>query len=236
MHDESIARGDLFFLWHPTAPTLCSGYGLVVQDDHMEHLVGLLMVDRPRPAPAAWLAKVEKAFGNYVLVPMAAPDERGIVCHIHVETDSLTYLAPTTQAVAEEIQTALQPLLDHPPRPRFHVKWNPDSQLWQSSFYSETEMAQLPQQRPLFPLGQVVATPGALDVLENTQQTPAEFLFRHRTGDWGNLDIEDIQTNEEALLYGNRLMSAYTLADDTRIWIITEWDRSVTTILLPSEY
>jgi hypothetical protein len=82
----------------------------------------------------------------------------------------------------------------------------------------------------------VVATPGALDALETAGQAPFEFLLRHVTGDWGNLPPEDIEENERALQVGNRLFSAYNLADGTRLWLITEWDRSVTTLLLPREY
>jgi hypothetical protein len=87
-----------------------------------------------------------------------------------------------------------------------------------------------------FPLGRVVATPGALEALEATGQHPLSFLTRHARGDWGELDQEDRAENEYSLTHGLRLLSAYTLTDGTRIWIITEADRSATTILLPSEY
>jgi len=87
-----------------------------------------------------------------------------------------------------------------------------------------------------FPLGQVVATPGALAALQATGQNPVPFLQRHAQGDWGELAADDVQENEFALTYGLRLLSAYSLKDGTRIWIITEADRSATTILLPSEY
>jgi hypothetical protein len=90
--------------------------------------------------------------------------------------------------------------------------------------------------RPLFPLGQVVATPGALAALEAAGQAPYEFLMRHVCGEWGDLVEEDIQENELALQEGHRLFSAYNTNDGTRIWVITEWDRSVTTLLLPLEY
>ena len=88
----------------------------------------------------------------------------------------------------------------------------------------------------LFALGQVVATPGALEALEKTGQTPEEFIARHVSGDWGTLPPEDIQANEEAVTGDGRLLSAYILNDGTKIWLITEWDRSATTLLLPSEY
>lgn len=90
--------------------------------------------------------------------------------------------------------------------------------------------------RPLFPLGQVVATPGALAALEAAGQAPHEFLIRHVCGEWGDLVKEDIQENERALEQGHRLFSAYNTNNGVRIWVITEFDRSVTTILTPMEY
>lgn len=89
---------------------------------------------------------------------------------------------------------------------------------------------------PLFALGRIVATPGALSALERLAQTPATFLGRHVCGDWGDLDAEDRRENEESVKHGFRLLSAYTLADGTKIWVITEADRSSTCILLPEEY
>lgn len=88
----------------------------------------------------------------------------------------------------------------------------------------------------LFALGQVVATPGAVAALAQAGQTPEELLRRHIAGDWGTLPPEDIQANNEALASGGRLFSAYLLNDQTKIWVITEWDRSVTTLLTPEEY
>ncbi len=89
---------------------------------------------------------------------------------------------------------------------------------------------------PLFSLGQVVATPGALEVLAEARQTPLEFLARHVTGDWGTLDEEDRRENDLSVEKGYRILSAYILSTGVKIWIITEADRSVTTFLLPSEY
>jgi len=90
--------------------------------------------------------------------------------------------------------------------------------------------------KPLFPLGQVLATPGALEALGKAEQSPDEFLARHHAGDWGDLCEEDIAENEYSLKHGLRLFSAYTLRDETKIWVITEHDRSATTLLLPEEY
>jgi hypothetical protein len=87
-----------------------------------------------------------------------------------------------------------------------------------------------------FPLGQVVATPGALDALDHVQQSPAAFIRRHAAGDWGDVDAEDKTSNDHARSSGWRILSAYRLKDGTRLWVITEADRSVTTLLLPEEY
>ncbi|WP_201767214.1 hypothetical protein [Rhodopirellula sallentina] len=90
--------------------------------------------------------------------------------------------------------------------------------------------------KPRFALGQVVATPGALDALETAKQTPIEFIQRHVVLDQGELDEEDQQTNLEAVANSERVLSSYLLSDGTKIWIITEADRSSTCLLLPEEY
>jgi hypothetical protein len=87
-----------------------------------------------------------------------------------------------------------------------------------------------------FHLGGVVATPGALAALQEADEEPLRFLARHVTGDWGELDEHDRRENEFSVEHGLRILSAYTLSTGTRIWVITEADRSVTTLLLPSEY
>lgn len=87
-----------------------------------------------------------------------------------------------------------------------------------------------------FELGQLVSTPGALTALSEAGQTPMEFIRRHSAGDWGELDDHDRTENMFGLKHGFRLMSVYTLSTGEKIWIITEADRSVTTILLPEEY
>jgi hypothetical protein len=85
------------------------------------------------------------------------------------------------------------------------------------------------------PLGRVLATPGALNLLSEIGEDPFDFLARHETGDWGELCAFDRRQNEIALRDGNRVLSSYNVPVG-RIWIITEADRSVTTILLPEEY
>jgi len=85
------------------------------------------------------------------------------------------------------------------------------------------------------PLGKVVATPGALNLLMDAGEDVFDYLARHATGDWGELYAFDCRQNEIALRYGNRVLSCYPVGEG-RVWIITEADRSVTTILLPEEY
>ena len=85
------------------------------------------------------------------------------------------------------------------------------------------------------PLGRVVATPGALQLLWGAGEDPLGYLARHASGDWSELDAHDRRENELALEHGRRLLSSYPVGE-RRVWIITEADRSVTTILLPEEY
>jgi len=87
-----------------------------------------------------------------------------------------------------------------------------------------------------FPLGRIVATPGALRALTEASVSPAVLLGRHESGDWGELSAEDVRENEASLMHGWRLLSAYPLSNREKVWIITEADRSLTTLLLPEEY
>ncbi len=87
----------------------------------------------------------------------------------------------------------------------------------------------------LFQLGQLVATPGALAAVGDDSLAFVPLIDRHLSGDWGDMPPEDKASNADALTHGNRLMSAYTLHGE-KLWVITEADRSVTTILLPEEY
>lgn len=87
-----------------------------------------------------------------------------------------------------------------------------------------------------FSPGRVVATPAALELLGRYGTTPSEYLDRHLSGDWGDLDAHDHRENERALRTGARLFSAYAVSPLNTLWIITEADRSSTTLLLPEEY
>jgi len=91
-------------------------------------------------------------------------------------------------------------------------------------------------ERPKFPLGQILATPGAIEALEESGQTINEFLDRHVQGDWGELCQEDWDENEYSLQEGFRLLSAYTTLKGEKLWLITEADRSSSTLLRPEEY
>lgn len=109
---------------------------------------------------------------------------------------------------------------------------------------SKTSTATSPDNRALqeqarFPLGQLAATPGALELLEQHCVSLFDLLARHVRGDWGDVDAEDAHANDQALIHSSRLLSCYTLVPgdaDTRVWIISEADRSVTTALKPEEY
>lgn len=87
-----------------------------------------------------------------------------------------------------------------------------------------------------FKTGRLLSTPGALDAMNEAQQSPMDFVSRHIYGDWGEVCAEDQQTNEEALEHNLRLLSAYRTRNAVKLWVITEADRSATTILLPEEY
>jgi hypothetical protein len=93
--------------------------------------------------------------------------------------------------------------------------------------------------RPKFELGRTLMTPSIKYLIENEGLDPVEFLRRHHAGDWGDLTPGDIRANNTALRHGERILSSYNLDEafsESRIWILTEADRSHTTVLLPHEY
>ena len=94
-----------------------------------------------------------------------------------------------------------------------------------------------PSLQPLFGLGRIVATPGALNALSRSGLSPLAFVGRHVHGDWGTLPSEDWWENAFSLDKELRILSSYPLPDaETKLWVITEADRSATTLLLPEEY
>ena len=100
----------------------------------------------------------------------------------------------------------------------------------------EKQIADMNRLLPKFPLGRIVATPGALQALEEANQNPLEFLERHQAGDWGELCEEDKRENEFSVRNGFRILSAYRTRNNVKLWLITESDRSCTTLLRPNEY
>ena len=89
---------------------------------------------------------------------------------------------------------------------------------------------------PLFPLGTIVATPGALAALAPHPGLLPRLITRHSRGDWGDVDAHDRRANDEAVADGSRIFSAYATPDGVKLWVITEADRSSTCVLLPDEY
>ena len=213
----------LVFLWHPGTRDRFSGYGLRIAP---AHLVGVVMVDRPRPAAADWLEEIRQTFGGYELIPMTHSGERGMVCQMRIAEDSRVHLRVMWNAQSEAIRQALVPLLAEPPAVTLALAWDEESGGWISSIIRP----------PRFSLGQIVATRGALAALAESGQDRMAFVQRHEAGDWGEVNDEDRQENEYSVPRGLRLLSAYTLRTGVRLWVITEADRSATTVLLPEEY
>ena len=87
-----------------------------------------------------------------------------------------------------------------------------------------------------FALGRILATPGAINAMKEAGESPLRLLKRHGPGDWGDLHPDDQRANELAIRRGMRVLSAYVLSTEARVWVITSADRSATTLLLPDEY
>jgi len=88
----------------------------------------------------------------------------------------------------------------------------------------------------MFPLGRLLATPTALEALAECGRTAAEFISRHVRGDWSDMSAEDAAANTVAIFEGSRILSSFAIDDEQRLWVITEADRSLTTVLMPSDY
>ena len=221
-----IMRGrepPLIFLWHPGTHDRFSGYGLRIAP---AHLIGVVMIDRPRPAASTWLEGIQQTFGGYDLVTMARDGARGIVCPMRIVEESQVCLRVFRHPQREEIRKALQPLVAVPPAVTLAMAWDDSSGDWVSTIVRP----------PKFPLGQIIATPGALRALVEVGQNTMKSVRRHQSGDWGDLSEQDRQENELSLQQGFRLLSAYQTANGERIGVVTEADRSATTLLLPKEY
>jgi hypothetical protein len=90
--------------------------------------------------------------------------------------------------------------------------------------------------RPLFELGKTIATPAALEAMQEAEVNPSDLLKRHVTGDFDDICDEDDGLNDIAIKEGTRILSVYKLTNQLTIWIITEADRSSTCLLLQDEY
>jgi hypothetical protein len=145
---EIPKRGGLYLLSHPGTEEVFSGYGLVVRDGFKDYLVGVLMVDRPRPALPEWLRGIEAAFGEHELVEMTPAGERGILCQMQIEDGSLAHLRGLGTPKAKLIQEALQPLLEDKPRPVLKVRWDEERRLWTSELLTRTLVA--PEAKEVF--------------------------------------------------------------------------------------
>src|SRR5215212_1201656 len=131
------------------------------------------------------------------------------------------------------------PVIPYPPTVTFSVRTSHATPTCTLCAVLETGLQFLVQEllRPgKFELGQLVMTPGADEAMREAQHVPPEFLLRHKNGDWGELLEEDVRENEWSLENDARLFSAYQTRTDEKLWVITEWDRSVTALLLPEEY
>lgn len=101
---------------------------------------------------------------------------------------------------------------------------------------NEKERTHMKEAPGLFALGRIVATPGALSLLSRHSMSPMQLISRHVRGNWGCLDPDDVTANNDAVSGNDRILSNYPIDGDDRVWVITERDRSVTTLLLPCEY
>ena len=135
------------------------------------------MVDRPEPVDANWLETIERTFGSYQLTAMTTGGERGMVCQMHIAEESMQHLRVLPYPDIGALRDALRPLLDDLPAVTLHLAWSADHECWMSRI--------IEPRVPLFSLGMVVGTQGAVDALEEAGQEPEEFLNRHDRGDWG---------------------------------------------------
>lgn len=117
------------FLWHPGTTDIFSGYGLVIGP---AHVVGLVMVDRPKPVDPRWLETMQGAFGDYQLVAMTQSGERGIVCQMLIAQESTPFLRVLPHPRLGTLRTALLPLFQELPAVTLALAWYPDTQCWVS--------------------------------------------------------------------------------------------------------
>jgi hypothetical protein len=170
---------------------------------------------------------IARAFGSYQLSAMTTGGERGLVCQMMIAEESIEHLRVLPHPRLDALRGAFALLLEELPAVTLHLTWSAANRCWISHIRACV---------PLFSLGMVVGTPGAVRALEAAGQHPQEFLDRHVHGDWGEVPEADKQENDFSLQHGFRILSAYTTKAGERIWVLTEADRSATTMLLPKEY
>jgi hypothetical protein len=124
----------LLYLWHPGTADMFSGYGLALAP---AHLVGVVMIDRPRPADPAWLAEIRATFGDYQLTVITHGGERGLVCQMHIDAENVCYLKHFDHPLTSALQTALLPLLSCLPVVTLALRWDQNIGLWVSTIVQE---------------------------------------------------------------------------------------------------
>ena len=137
---ETIGRGELFTLSHPGTVDTFSGYGLTTELGRKDQLVGLLMVDRPYQADPEWLHSITETFGESLLVPMTSIGERGLLCRMQIEPDSIQHIRRYPSPMDTTVQEALQPLLNEEPAPVLRLLLDESSRAWLSEIVTPNEL------------------------------------------------------------------------------------------------
>lgn len=131
---EQIGHGQLYFLSHADSE-LFSGYGLTTQEGRKDHLIGLVMVDRPYPVDPKWLAEIRRLYGDYQLLPMTVRGERGLLAQLRIASESLPLLERFSHPITQDFTRVLKPLLDAPTAPILKLSWDEEKSLWASQFW-----------------------------------------------------------------------------------------------------
>ena len=137
---EAIQAREMFYLWHPETENTFSGYGLTLRPESKDRLVGVLMVDRPYRADPDWLQTIYDTYGECQLVPMTAGGDRGLVCQMEIEAESMAHLRSFPSSLSEAIQASLEPLLDQPPAPLLHLSWDEEARAWLSELGATNQL------------------------------------------------------------------------------------------------
>jgi len=123
-------NAELKFLWHPGTKDIFSGYGLTLGP---AHLVGIVMVDRPKVADQNWLREIEEVFGEYQLTAMTKAGERGMVCQMLIAEESVQYARTFDHSITASIREVLLPLLESLPAATLAMRWDPVIKFWVST-------------------------------------------------------------------------------------------------------